>query len=149
MMRKPSWYQYASMGELLDGLSDSASDRTELNEITIYIHVRFLRPILALTLLFMSLPLVLGGYGRNMFINLGFALGNSAIFYGAVILCQYLGSSGVLVPVAGRLAAAVRLRPAGLRAVGLDPDLSKLADQLLDMFQTSQRLRIMPTANPE
>ena len=31
----------------------------------------------------MSLPLVLGGYGRNMFINLGFALGNSAIFYGA------------------------------------------------------------------
>jgi lipopolysaccharide export system permease protein len=98
MMRKPSWYQYASMGELLDGLSDSASDRTELNEITIYIHVRLLRPILALTLLFMSLPLVLGGYGRNMFINLGFALGNSALFYGAVILCQYLGSSGVLPP---------------------------------------------------
>jgi lipopolysaccharide export system permease protein len=44
----------------------------------------------------MSLPLVLGGYGRNMFINLGFALGNSALFYGSVILCQYLGSSGVL-----------------------------------------------------
>ena len=32
--------------------------------------------------MFMSLPLVLGGYGRNMFINLGFALGNSALFYG-------------------------------------------------------------------
>jgi lipopolysaccharide export system permease protein len=98
MMRKPNWYQYASMSELLDGLADSASDKTELNEITLYIHVRVLRPILALTLLFMSLPLVLGGYGRNMFINLGFALGNSAIFYGSVLLCQYLGSSGVLPP---------------------------------------------------
>ncbi len=39
----------------------------------------------------MSLPLVLGGYGRNTFINLGFALGNSALFYGALILCTYLG----------------------------------------------------------
>jgi lipopolysaccharide export system permease protein len=96
MLRKPNWYQYASMSELFDGLMDSASDRTELAEITLSIHVRLLRPILALTLLFMSLPLVLGGYGRNMFINLGFALGNSALFYGSVILCQYLGSSGVL-----------------------------------------------------
>ena len=40
----------------------------------------------------MSLPLVLGGYGRNTFINLGFALGNSALFYGGLIFCQYLGS---------------------------------------------------------
>ena len=47
--------------------------------------------------MFMSLPLVLGGYGRNMFINLGFALGNSAMFYGVPLLCQYLGS-GVLAP---------------------------------------------------
>lgn len=98
MMRKPNWHSYASMGELFDGLVDSASDKTELGDITIAIHVRFLRPILALTLLFMSLPLVLGGYGRNMFINLGFALGNSALFYGTVLLCQYLGSSGVLIP---------------------------------------------------
>jgi len=86
------------MGELLDGVADPSSDRTELADITMYIHVRLMRPILALTLLFMSLPLVLGGFGRNMFINLGFALGNSAMFYGAVLLCQYLGSTAVLVP---------------------------------------------------
>ena len=60
------------------------------------IHSRLIRPFLSLTLMFMSLPLVLGGYGRNMFINLGFALGNSAMFYGVVMLCQYLGGSGVL-----------------------------------------------------
>ena len=70
---------------------DPASEGTERADITIYIHVRLLRPILTLTLMFMSLPLVLGGYGRNMFINLGFALGNSAIFYGMLLLCQYLG----------------------------------------------------------
>jgi lipopolysaccharide export system permease protein len=98
MTRKPNWYQYASMAELLDGLADPASEGTERADITMYIHVRLIRPILALTLLFMSLPLVLGGYGRNMFINLGFALGNSALFYGAVILCQYLGSNAVLIP---------------------------------------------------
>jgi lipopolysaccharide export system permease protein len=98
MLRKSNWYQYASMGELFDGLVDSASDKTELNEITMHIHVRLIRPILALTLLFMSLPLVLGGFGRNMFINLGFALGNSALFYGMGIVCTYLGSSAVLAP---------------------------------------------------
>ena len=123
-MRKPSWYQYASMGELLDGLSDSASDRTELNEITIYIHVRVLRPILALTLLFMSLPLVLGGYGRNMFINLGFALGNSAHLLRRGDPLPVPGLERRPAALAGGLAAAVHLRPAGVRAMGLDPDLS-------------------------
>jgi lipopolysaccharide export system permease protein len=34
-----------------------------------------------------------------MFINLGLALGNSAIFYGALLFCQYLGGFGVLSPV--------------------------------------------------
>jgi lipopolysaccharide export system permease protein len=98
MTRKPNWYQYASMSEVLDGLADPASEGTERDDITMNIHVRVLRPILSLTLLFMSLPLVLGGYDRNMFINLGFALGNSAMFYGANIFFQYLGSNAVLIP---------------------------------------------------
>jgi lipopolysaccharide export system permease protein len=98
MTRKPNWYKYASIGEAVDGLIDPASDLTERGDITMNIHFRLLRPILSLTLLFMTLPLVLGGYGRNMFINLGFALGNSAMFYGMVLLFEYLGSSGVLIP---------------------------------------------------
>ncbi len=64
----------------------------------IFVHLRLLRPVLGFTLLLMSLPLVLGGYGRNMFINLGFALGNSAIFYGTLIFTQYLGSFTVISP---------------------------------------------------
>ncbi|MGC8642746.1 MAG: LptF/LptG family permease [Isosphaeraceae bacterium] len=96
MTRKDRWFAYASLGEAMDGLSDPASGRTEREDITMNIHVRLLRPFLSLTLLFMTLPLVLGGYGRNMFVNLGFALGNSAMFYILNLVAQYLGSSGVL-----------------------------------------------------
>ncbi len=101
MTRKPSWYLYASLPELLDGLSDPASEGSERVDITTSIHTRLMRPVLAITLMFMSLPLVLGGFGRNMFINLGFALGNSALFYGTVLLCQYLGGNAVLDPAMG------------------------------------------------
>ncbi len=66
--------------------------------MAIFLHTRLLRPFLSLSLLFMSLPLVLGGYGRNMFINLGFALGNSALFYGALLFTQYLGTFLIISP---------------------------------------------------
>jgi lipopolysaccharide export system permease protein len=98
MTRKTNWHQYGSMTDLVAGLVDPSTDRTEQNNIELAIHSRALRPFLALTLMFMSLPLVLGGYGRNMFINLGFALGNSAIFYGVGIFCLYLGGESVLSP---------------------------------------------------
>ena len=63
--------------------------------MAIFVHARILRPFLGLILLFMSLPLVLGGYGRNMFINLGFALGNSALFYGAILSANISGVSSL------------------------------------------------------
>ena len=56
--------------------------------MSVFVHMRLLRPILAIVLLCMSLPLVLGGFGRNTFINLGFALANSAIFYGAILFVR-------------------------------------------------------------
>ena len=98
MIRKTGWFQYGTMGDLFRTLVDPATDRYDRSDVEMLIHTRVLRPFLALTLMFMSLPLVLGGYGRNMFINLGFALGNSAMFYGANIVCQGLGSAGVLGP---------------------------------------------------
>lgn len=98
MTRKTSWYQYGSMPDLFRGLVDPSTDRTDRTYIEMAIHTRALRPLLALTLMFMSLPLVLGGYGRNMFINLGFAMGNAALFYGVGIFCQYLGGEAVVTP---------------------------------------------------
>jgi lipopolysaccharide export system permease protein len=97
MTRKPKdWYQFATTRDLLESLTDPSTEGSEATDVAIAVHLRLLRPLLSLVLLFMSLPLVLGGYGRNMFINLGFALGNSAIFYGALIFSQYLG--GYVIP---------------------------------------------------
>ncbi len=99
MTRKTNWYQFATTSDLLEGLTDpSTEEGSERNDVAMFVHVRFLRPFLALNLLFMSLPLVLGGFGRNTFINLGFALGNSALFYGGIIFCQYLGGFKILTP---------------------------------------------------
>jgi lipopolysaccharide export system permease protein len=98
MTRKANWYQFATTIELLESLTDPATEGSEATDVAIFVHLRLLRPILGLALLFMSLPLVLGGYGRNMFINLGFALGNSAIFYGTLIFTQYLGTFAILPP---------------------------------------------------
>jgi lipopolysaccharide export system permease protein len=99
MTRKPTWYQFAPTFDLIQGLTDpSTTEGSERLDIATFVHIRLLRPVLAMNLLFMSLPLVLGGYGRNTFINLGFALGNSAMFYGAIIFCQYLASFTIVSP---------------------------------------------------
>jgi lipopolysaccharide export system permease protein len=98
MTRKPAWYQFAPTFDLIQGLTDPSTEGSERTDISTFVHIRMLRPFLGINLLFMSLPLVLGGYGRNTFINLGFALGNSAMFYGSIIFCQYLASFEILSP---------------------------------------------------
>jgi lipopolysaccharide export system permease protein len=95
--RSRDWYQYATTPELIRSLSDP-SNKAERQDIAVFIHSRVLRPLLSLNLMLLSLPLVLGGYGRNMFINLGLSLGTSAVFYGVGFLFQYLGSHSVLTP---------------------------------------------------
>ena len=98
LTRKSNWYQFATTPDLLQSLTDPSLEGSQELDVEIFLHGRLLRPVLSMALLFMSLPLVLGGYGRNMFINLGFALGNSAVFYGALIFAQYLGSFTIINP---------------------------------------------------
>lgn len=95
--RKRNWYQYAPTHELIRGLSDPANE-SEKQDIAVFLHNRLMRPGLALTLLFLSLPQVLGGYGRNMFVNLGLSLGTAALFYGVGFVSQFLGSHAVIRP---------------------------------------------------
>ncbi len=95
LTRKRQWFQYAPTLELIRGLSDPANE-PEKNEIEVFLHARLLRPLLSIALLCTSLPLVLGGFGRNMFINLGLSLGTAAVFYAAGFLCQYLGTHEVI-----------------------------------------------------
>src|SRR5262249_7208946 len=80
---------------LIRALGDPANEPEQL-DIAVFLHSRILRPLWGLTLLFLGLPLVLGGEGRNMFVNLGLSLGASALFYATCFLAQYLGANGVL-----------------------------------------------------
>jgi lipopolysaccharide export system permease protein len=93
--RSRQWFRFASTMDLIRGLDDPAN-RPERLDIGIFLHGRILRPVLAMALMFLSLPLVLGGDGRNMFINLGLSLGTSAAFYGVSYLTTYLGGNGVI-----------------------------------------------------
>ena len=92
MTRKPDWYKFATTRDLIQGLSDPSTEGTERNEVAMFVHGRILRPFLGLRLVVHeACHWCSGGYGRNAFINLGFALGNSAMFYGAILFCGYLG----------------------------------------------------------
>jgi lipopolysaccharide export system permease protein len=95
--RNPQWYQYASTPDLVRALKDPISESQRV-EIAVFLHGRIIRPLMSLCLMIVSLPLILGGENRNMFINLGLSLGASAAFYGLTFMCQYLGSNSDLSP---------------------------------------------------
>lgn len=96
--RSRDWYHYATTPELIQSLSDHSNDKAERVTIAVFLHSRLLRPLQSLNLMMLSLPLVLGGFGRNMFVNLGLSLGTSALFYGVCFLSTYLGDHSVLNP---------------------------------------------------
>jgi len=98
MTRKRDWYLFAGTPELMSALADPSS-AGERVEIAVFLHGRLLRPMLGLALMGLSLPLVLGGDGRNMFINLGLSLGTSALFYGSLFMFSYLANNDVLSPI--------------------------------------------------
>jgi len=102
---RSQWYRFATTPELIAATQDPACG-PEWTDITIFLHARLLRPLLSLALLFVSLPLVLGGDSRNMFINLGLSLGTSALFYASLFFFQYLASNA---EITAELAAWVPL----------------------------------------
>ncbi len=88
--RSRQWYHFAPTIELIRALSDP-SNVAERADMEVFLHSRLIRPLLAFNLMLLSLPLVLGGAGRNMFVNLGMSLGTSGIFYSVNFMSQYLG----------------------------------------------------------
>jgi lipopolysaccharide export system permease protein len=97
MTRSRQWYHFAPTIELIRGLSDP-SNIPEKGDIQVFLHSRLIRPLASFNLMLLSLPLVLGGPGRNMFVNLGMSLGTSGVFYSANFMSQYLGGHDVLSP---------------------------------------------------
>lgn len=98
LIRKPSeWYQFAGTAELIEALNDPSNEH-EKKDIAIYLHQRNLRPGLAFALMALSMPLVLGGFARNTYLNLGFSVATSAAFYASLFACQYLAGHGIFRP---------------------------------------------------
>lgn len=97
MTRSKQWFQFASTPDLIRSLKDTSSEG-EWPEISVFIHSRNVRPLLSVTLLCLSLPFVLGGDNKNMFVNLGRALATSAVFYLSLFVAGYLGNNDVLTP---------------------------------------------------
>lgn len=91
------WYQFASTPAVVRALEDPTFE-TERKEMEVFLHGRNLRPLLSVALLGLSLPGVLGGYGRNMFFNLGIALGTSAVFYLVLFVSQFLANTNRISP---------------------------------------------------
>jgi lipopolysaccharide export system permease protein len=97
LTRSRQWYRFAGTPDLLRSLRES-SNKPEWSDIEVFLHSRLIRPLASLALLGLSLPLVLGGQGRNMFINLGLSLATSGLFYAASFMSQYFGTSGAVSP---------------------------------------------------
>ena len=97
MTRSRHWYQFAPTLDLIRALSDP-TNFGERADIQVFLHSRLIRPLLGFNLMLLSLPLVLGGAGRNMFVNLGMSLGTSGMFYSVNFMSQYLGAHDVLSP---------------------------------------------------
>ena len=111
--RSRQWYQFAPTVDLIRALDDP-SNAPERADIEVFLHARVVRPLASLTLMFLSLPLVLGGQGRNMFINLGMSLGTSGLFYAVNFMCGYFGGMATL---SAELAAWIPLIAFGTVAV--------------------------------
>lgn len=114
LTRSSEWYQFANTPDLIRAYADQSS-RTERTKVAVFLHGRLVRPLTSLVLLFLSLPLVLGGEGRNMFVNLGLSLGTSALFYSATFMVNYLAGNDVLSP---ELAAWMPIIAFGALAAG-------------------------------
>jgi lipopolysaccharide export system permease protein len=97
LTRSRQWYHFAPTIELIRALSDP-SNIAERTDMEIFLHSRLIRPLLSFNLMLLSLPLVLGGTGRNMFVNLGMSLGTSGLFYSVNFMSQYLGGHEVFSP---------------------------------------------------
>jgi lipopolysaccharide export system permease protein len=95
--RNRQWYQFATTVDLILALREPCNG-PDWKDIEVFIHARLLRPLASLALLGLSLPLVLGGQGRNMFINLGMSLATSGGFYAVSFMSQYFGSNGAITP---------------------------------------------------
>ncbi|MBC8355360.1 MAG: LptF/LptG family permease [Planctomycetes bacterium] len=106
----PQYRQFASTGELVDGLRNPSLDFGLRTRVTM--HSRFVQPFLDVTLFVLGIPLVLTRQNRNVFVAAGMGVGIVIAYFIVMIVCQALGASGFLMsPVLAAWAPLIILAP--------------------------------------
>lgn len=109
-----AWRQFSSTRELVQGLQNPSLDFRA--DVRVAIHMRFLQPVMDMTLLLLGLPLVLTRENRNMFVSVGQCMGIVGLYVLMVLVCQRMGSSYFINPA---LAAWLPLMVFGPLAAGM------------------------------
>ena len=95
-IRTKNWAFYMSTWSILREM-DRPGNQQQAGLAVIF-HTRLTRPLLGLTLVVMGLGVILRDQTRNIFISAGMCLVLCGIFFGACIVCQYLGNNEHVSP---------------------------------------------------
>jgi lipopolysaccharide export system permease protein len=94
--RSRTWFQFASTWSIVRELQKTES--THLAAMAVQMHLRLTLPLLTFLMVVMGVALILRDQCRNVFINAGFCLILSAVFYVTLYLSKQLGDAEYLSP---------------------------------------------------
>ena len=94
--RGERWYHLEPTRRLLKRLQNPRT--IHRSEIAVLVHSRLTRPLLNTVIVFLALPLVLGGADRKLFWSLGSSILLSAVVHGVVYVAHGLGNHEVIDP---------------------------------------------------
>jgi lipopolysaccharide export system permease protein len=95
-IRSKNWYVYMTTWQLLQEMNRPGN--LQQAGLAVVFHQRLTRPILGMLLVFMGLGTILRDQTRNVFISAGMCLVLCAVFFGAILTCQFLGNIEYLTP---------------------------------------------------
>jgi lipopolysaccharide export system permease protein len=90
-IRSKNWYVYMTTWQLIFEM-DRPGNLQQIG-LAVVFHQRLTRPILGILLVFMGLGTILRDQTRNIFISAGLCLVICALFFGAILTCQYMGNN--------------------------------------------------------
>jgi lipopolysaccharide export system permease protein len=95
-IRSKNWYVYMTTWQLLEEMNRPGN--LQQAGLAVVFHQRLTRPILGILLVFMGLGTILRDQTRNIFISAGMCLLLCAVFFAAILTCQFLGNNEFLSP---------------------------------------------------
>ena len=97
MTADKAWRQWSSARQLIGALRNPSVDFGA--DVRVAVHLRFVKPLLDLTLLFLGLPMVLSPGKTSVFAAAGWCFLLVTAFYLVVVACQGLGANYMISPV--------------------------------------------------